>query len=812
MVTNSLPIDGSLSELLDALRRDGRAVLQAPPGAGKTTRVPLAILNARLSAGRIVMLEPRRLAARAAAERMAKSLGEAVGHTVGYRMRGETRISASTRIEVVTEGVFTRMVQSDPMLEGIGVLVFDEFHERSLNADIGLALAWEVRCALREDLRLLVMSATLDAQPVVKLLDCAPLIVSEGRDFPVEVQRLSRPVRRADLFDTAAAKVRDAMDETDGGILVFLPGEREIRRLATLLGNLPQDVSVHPLYGALPFSRQHAAVSPAPNGRKVVLATAIAETALTIEDIRVVVDCGLARRARYDAGRGMSRLVTERVTRAEADQRTGRAGRVGPGTCHRLWTEGEERSLQPFPPPEIATTDLCPFVLELALWGTANPDGLALLTLPSVNAWASAQELLRALGALDEAGRITDHGRSIAALPLHPRIAHMLSVAGRPAANLAALLNDRDPLRDAGTDIELRIAALSDPRRHATARRSLEAIASEASRLERSTRKANASLTIAQQAALAYPDRVGLRRKGTAARWILSSGTGAVMDEADSLAGSRLIVAIDLDGAGREARIRQAVEISEAELRTVHGGNLRWTEVCEWSRRRQEVVTRRQERLHALVLDDRRWDNAPPDMVATAMLDGIRELGLPWSADSRRLQARVELLRGQGAELPDLSEYGLMAALEDWFLPWLSGLRSAADLKRLNLSAALRARLGHLGHDLVETQAPERFETPLGNPIPIDYSDGIPAITVRLQEMFGVSRHPCVGPDNLPLRVTLLSPANRPLAVTADLPGFWEGAYRDVRKEMRGRYPKHPWPESPAKAAPTRQSKRPKLH
>ena len=702
------------------------------------------------------------------------------------------------------------MIQSDPSLEGIGVVIFDEFHERSLNADLGLALAWEARCALREDLRLLVMSATLDAQPVAELLDCAPLIVSEGRIFPVDVRRLSRPVRRSDLLGLAADTIHNALVETDGGILVFLPGEREIRQLAKLLGDPPQDVSVHPLYGALPFSQQRAAVAPESLCRKVVLATSIAETALTIEDIRVVVDCGLARRARYDAGRGMSQLITERVTRAEAGQRTGRAGRVGPGICHRLWTQGEERSLQPFPPPEIATTDLCLLVLELALWGTTKPEDMALLTLPSVNAWASAQELLRALGASDEAGRITDHGRSIAALPLHPRIAHMLSVAGPPAANLAALLNDRDPLRNEGADIELRIAALSEPARHPTARRNLELIATEARRLGRSTEETGASLTIAQQAALAYPDRIGLRRKGTAARWILSGGTGAVMNEADSLAGSRLIVAIDLDGAGREAKIRQAVAISEAELRAVHGRRLRWMEVCEWSKRRKEVVTRRQERFDALVLDDRRWDSAPPEVIAIAMLDGVRELGLPWSADTRRLQARVELLRRQGAELLNFSEHGLMASLDDWLLPWLTGLRSAADLRRLNLTAALRARLGQRGRDLVDAHAPERFVTPLGKPTPIDYSDGIPAITLRLQEMFGVTRHPCVGPDETPLRLTLLSPANRPVAVTTDLPGFWDGAYRDVRKAMRGRYPKHPWPEDPAKAAPTRHSRRPK--
>lgn len=788
---------------MEALKREGRAVLQAPPGAGKTTRVPLAILRTGLSNDRILMLEPRRLAARAAAERMAETLREAVGQTVGYRMRGETKVSGSTRIEVVTEGILTRMIQSDPTLQGVGVLIFDEFHERSLNGDLGLALAWEARCALREDLRLLVMSATLDTKPIAELLGGAPLIVSKGRSFPVDVRWLHRPVRKASMIGSAANSIRDALDETDGGILVFLPGEREIRQLANQLGDLTGDVSVHMLYGALPFARQRTAVAPANSGRKVVIATAIAETALTIEDVRTVIDCGLARRARYDPGRGMSRLITERVTRAEADQRTGRAGRVGPGICHRLWTKGEERGMHPFPPPEIAAADLCGLVLELALWGTVKPEGMAFLTPPPGGAWTSAQELLRSLGALDDAGRITDHGRSIAALPLHPRIAHMLSIAGSAAADLAALLNDSDPIRDAGADIRLRIAALKEPGRHPSARRNLEQIAAEARRLRRLTEQNGTSLTLPQQAALAYPDRIGLRREGTAARWILSGGSGATMDETDPLAGCRLIVATDLGGGGREARTRQAVAISEAELRAVHSDRINWANVCQWSKRRREVVARRQERFAALVLDDRRWVSVPTEALAEAMIDGVRDLGLPWSDNSRRLQARAELLRIRGAELPDCSEQGLMASLEDWLVPWLAGVQNADDLKRLDLTEALRARLGHQGMKTVERLAPEFFRTPLGKLAPIDYSDGIPAIKVRLQALFGVIRHPSIGQDRTPIRLTLLSPAGRALAVTTDLPGFWKGAYREVRKDMRGRYPKHPWPEDPARAEPT---------
>ncbi|MCY3997696.1 MAG: ATP-dependent helicase HrpB, partial [Rhodobacter sp.] len=524
--------------------------------------------------------------------------------------------------------------------------------------------------------------------------------------------------------------------------------------------------------------------------------------------IRTVIDCGLARRARYDPGRGMSRLITERVTRAEADQRTGRAGRVGPGVCQRLWTKGEERGMQAFPPPEIAAADLSGLVLELALWGALEPDGLAFLSRPPAGAWASARALLHSLGALDDTGRITDHGRSIVTLPLHPRIAHMLSVAGPAASELAALLNDRDPLRNAGTDIRLRIAAIKEPGRHPSERKNLERVAAEARRLRFLTVDDGTSLSAPQQAALAYPDRIGMRRDSIAARWILSGGSGATMDEADPLAGQRLIVATDLEGSGRDARIRQAVAITEAELRAVHGRRIKWVDVCRWSKPERRVVTRRQERFQALVLDDRRWDDAPSEALAEAMLDGVRHLGLPWSDSARRLRARVEFLRTRGAALPDCSDSGLMGSLEDWLLPWLAGFRTAADLDRVDLVASLRARLGRREMDLVDRQAPKYFHTPLGKRRPIDYGDESPAVAVRLQEMFGVTRHPSVGPERIPLRLTLLSPGERPLAVTTDLPGFWNGAYSEVRKTMRGRYPKHPWPDDPARAAPTSHARR----
>ncbi len=813
----ALPIDAALPELLAALRAAGRAVLQAPPGAGKTTRVPLALLEAGLAPGRIVMLEPRRLAARAAAERMAESLGEDVGQTVGYRIRGESKLSRATQIEVVTEGILTRMLQSDPSIAGIGAVIFDEFHERSLNADLGLALAWEVRQALRPDLVLLVMSATLDAAPVADLLDAAPVVSAEGRAFPVETRWLGRPVGEARFEPAMAGLIAAACEESEGGILGFLPGEAEIRRTEAALKNrLPPDARVLPLYGAMDFAAQRAAIQPSASGRKVVLATAIAETSLTIEDIRVVVDGGRARRSRFDPASGMSRLVTERVTRAEAEQRRGRAGRVAPGLCYRLWTKGEEGALAPFPPPEIAAGDLTALALELALWGAGAGEGLAFLTPPNPAALAEARALLEGLGALDAGGRITDHGKALAVLPLHPRLGHMLAQAGRDAATLAALLSDRDPIRGAPSDLALRLEAVSDPRRFEAERPwpvnrgAVERIRAEARRLAHLAPKSTEPMAPGEMAALAYPDRIGLRREGEAPRYVLSGGKGAALPEADPLAQTRLVVATDLDGDPREARIRQAVPIPEAGLRRLYGDRIAWREVCEWSRRENRVLARRQELLGALVLDDRAWPDAPPEAMAGAAADGVRAMGLSalgWSGAARRLQARAELLRAQGEGLPDLSDDGLMASLEAWLVPHLGAIRSAADLKALDPLEPLRLYLGWQALQRLDRLAPPAFEMPLGRKVPIDYAGEAPEIAVRLQEMFGVTVHPTVGPRRTPLRVTLLSPAGRPVQTTTDLPGFWATSYADVRKDMRGRYPKHPWPEDPTVAAPTLRAK-----
>ncbi|AUH32883.1 ATP-dependent helicase HrpB [Paracoccus tegillarcae] len=813
-----LPIDDVLPALSEALAAEGCAVLVAPPGAGKTTRVPLALLDQ--VRGKILMLEPRRLAARAAAERLAEGLHEAVGARVGYRIRGEA--VAGTRIEVVTEGILTRMIQSDPALAGIGCVIFDEFHERSLNADLGLALVWEARGALREDLALLVMSATLEAEPVAALMQGAPVVRSEGRAFPVETRWLDRPLPAgARLVDEAARLILLAeaeTRETGGTLLAFLPGEGEIRRVMGLLGD---SCEVLPLYGALDAKAQRAALSAPGAQRRVVLATAIAETSLTIPEVRVVVDAGRARRARFDPGSGMSRLVTERVSRAEADQRRGRAGRVAPGICYRMWARAEEGALPAFAPPEIAVADLTGLALELASWG-AEPGDLAFLTPPPDGALAEARALLRDLGALDAAGRITDHGRLLTRLPLHPRLAHMLVVAGPEAADLAALLADRDPLRGAPVDLDLRLKAIRDPRArhpHDINMPALHRIREEARRLRRLvasrdggglsaprtprgylTEEERSGLALGAISALAYPDRVGLRRKGDDPRFVLSGGKGAVLAASDPLAGQRLIVAVDLEGDAREAKIRMAAALSEAELRGLYPEGVEEHAICEWSRRDGRVMARLQERFGALVLSDRIWSDVPEDRVAQAVLDGLRLDGLPWSKAAARLRARISLLR----DMPAVDDESLLAD-GGWLLPWLGKLRTLADIRSLDLVEPLQSLIGWEGQQRLGREAPAHFLTPLGRKVPIDYDHETPSIELRLQELFGVTQHPAVG--GRPLRITLLSPGQKPVQVTIDLPGFWANSYADVRKDMRGRYPRHPWPEDPTQADPTLRAK-----
>ena len=809
----ALPIEAVLPDLVSVLTENTNAVLAAPPGAGKTTRVPLALLHASWAAeGKIVMLEPRRIAARAAAGRLAEQLGEDVGQTVGYRIRGESR--QGRRIEVVTEGVLTRMLQSDPDLPGIAAVLFDEVHERSIHTDLGMALCLEVQNALRPDLRLVAMSATLDTGAFARLMN-APVIESAGQLHPVETRWLDRPWRRdasrRGAFESAAADlIRQGVADGEGDVLAFLPGAGEIERVGVLLSDLT-GVAVVPLYGALPFQRQRAVLRPGA-GRRVILATAIAETSLTVPGVRTVVDAGRARRARVDPATGLSRLVTVPVSRAEADQRRGRAGRLGPGLCLRMWTKGEEGGLPAEAPPEILEADLAPLALELAAWGQPDPAAMAFLDPPPAGAYAAAQALLRDLEALDEGDRLTAHGRRLAALPTHPRLAHMLERAGpdRPlAAMIAALVGERDPLRRRAADMRGRLEAVLKPPPDAD-RGIIERVRAESERLTGRGQPRDLS-PAARLAALAWPDRIALRRPGDQPRYLLSGGRGAVMDAEDALAGERLLVVPDLED-GREARIRLAIPIAEAELRVVHGARLSWQHRVEWSARSRMVEARSREMLGAVALDDRHWKDAPTETIGRALLDGIRDRGLEalaWTAAARRLRARMDWARRAVPGLPDWSDIALTASLEAWLLPHLAGERRIEDL-RLDLGEAL---MGTLDWDMTQAlnqAAPSHFQTPLGK-TPVDYSGAAPEIRVRVQELFGLDTHPSVGGGRIPLTVTLLSPAQRPVQTTGDLPGFWRTSYSDVRKDMRARYPRHPWPEEPWSAEATRQAKaRPK--
>ncbi|MDB4019005.1 ATP-dependent helicase HrpB [Planktomarina temperata] len=813
----ALPIDAVLPQVLDCLTQSGRVVLQAPPGAGKTTRTPLAILESGQCPGKILMLEPRRLAARAAAERMADTLGEKLGETVGYRIRGQSKIGPNTRIEVLTEGILTRMIQADPELPGVGAILFDEFHERSLAADLGLALAWELRETLREDLWLVVMSATLDAAPVAALLDDAPIVTSAGRSFPVELTYLPRPAPKDLPFEAQARSlILQAVADTEGGILVFLPGEAEIRRTkAALQDHLPKNCVLRPLLGNLPFAEQQLAIRPEAqkNLRKIVLATAIAETSLTIQDVRVVVDCGRARRARYDPEKGLQRLVTERVSKAEATQRAGRAGRVAAGRCYRMWARAEEGAMPAFAPPEIAISDLAPLALELAQWGS-GPEDLAFLTPPAPGPWAQAKALLGQLGALSD-GRLTPHGAALAKLPLHPRLAQMLLQAGPRAAPLAALLSDRDILSTQNCDLTPALTALTRPtgnkeqagpiRIHSA----LDRIKQEAKRLSRLAPKGTREIALspAQCLALAYPERVAQRRPGPQPRYIMAGGKGAVLARDDSLANARYLVISDLGNphfsTGPDPKIRRALALGEAELREVFADQITWETLCHWSKRHRRVIANRSEMLGALSLTQEVWRDAPSEALAAAMVEGVQQMGLRLPKAARLLQARVAA--APPGQFPDLSDTALLEAAPEWLAPYLTGLTTEQDWKAFDPLPALEAYIGWAALRQLEKIAPAHFTTPLGRKITIDYSGDSPAIELRIQEIFGQTRHPMIGDH--PLKVTLLSPAHRPIQVTTDIPGFWTGSYGDVRKDMRAQYPKHPWPEDPTQADPTLRAK-----
>jgi ATP-dependent helicase HrpB len=805
----SLPIDSALPPLRAALAEHGRAVLQAPPGAGKTTRVPLALLGEPwLGDGKIIMLEPRRIAARAAAGHMASLLRERVGDTVGYRIRMDRKVGPNTRIEVVTEGILTRMLQDDPALDGVGAVIFDEFHERSLNADLGLALALET-AELRGDLRLLVMSATLDGAPVARLLGDAPVVSSEGRAYPVETHH--RPPRPGEAIEDAVARaVRDALAEETGSLLVFLPGAREIRRVQAKLSGLGGGVAVTPLYGDLPAAAQDQAIRPAPAGtRKVVLATNIAETSLTIEGVRVVIDSGLARAPRFDPRTGMSRLETVTIARAAADQRRGRAGRTEPGVCWRLWAKAGEGAMAPFDPPEILVADLAPLALELALWGS----DLAWLDPPPAAALVQARTLLADLGAIDADGRPTAHGKAMARLPLHPRLAHMVLRAkaegvGGTAAELAAILEGRRPSPE--TDLRSSIELLHRDRGDPGVARLREAARDIARRF--GLGPGGGAGDAGALLALAYPDRVAKRRPGARGSFLLANGRGAAVRDSDPLAGADYLAIAETDDAGREARILAAAPLDEATLEAVLGDRIAWVETVAWDAAEQAVAARRQRRLGALVLADAALPNPDPAAVAAALLEGVRRLGLdalPWRDGAVALRRRAGFARAlEGEAWPDWSDTALAETLAEWLGPHLSGMRRRTDLDRLDLAQILSTALGWERQRALDALAPATIPIPSGRRAALDYADPAqPVLAVKLQEMFGQAETPRVGGGRVPVAIHLLSPAGRPLQVTRDLAGFWAGSYAEVRKDMRGRYPRHPWPDDPLAAPATARAK-----
>ena len=837
-----LPINEALPALAKALAERRSVLLEAPPGAGKSTLVPLFLLGSPwLDGQKILMLEPRRIAARAVAGRMAHLLGESVGRSVGFRTRLETRVSRETRIEVVTEGILTRMIQDDSGLTGIGCVIFDEFHERSLNADLGLALGLESQRNLREDLRLIVMSATLDLQPIAALLGNAPIVAASGRSFDVTTEYVARRPE-IHLEMQTAQLVRSALREHDGDILCFLPGAAEIRRVARALeeSGLDRHVRVHPLYGELDSAAQDAALSPAPTGqRKIVLATSIAETSLTIEGIRVVVDSGLRRYAEFDPTTGMSRLVTHKVSQAAADQRRGRAGRLSTGHCYRLWSEGTQASLAAQSAPEILHADLAPLALELSCWGAVDAATLSWLDPPPAAPLAQARDLLRQLEAIDSAGRATAHGRSLARLGTHPRLAHMLVKArehgaARLACDLAAILGERDILRaGAGArdaDLRLRVAVLRgdvrdlppgitlDNRAKAQAARSSAQWQREFARGRADPKGPSVSADPHESTGLllawAYPDRIG-RARGDGGRYLLANGRGAHFAEPQALSKSEFLVAAELDGAEREARIFLAAPLRLADLEEHFPAQMLEHAEIVWDDREQLIRARRERRLGALVLESAEIRNPDPEAMQQAALTGLRQLGLailPWTQELRQWQARVMLMRQYAVPTPepwpDLSDAALAASLEEWATPWISGFTRREHFSRMDLGHALRGRLSYAQGAILEREAPTHFTVPSGSHVPIDYLDGeIPTLSVRLQEMFGLRQTPSVAAGRLPLLLKLLSPARRPVQITRDLVSFWNRGYHEVKKDLKGRYPKHYWPEDPYTAEPTRRAR-----
>ncbi|HTK56213.1 MAG TPA: ATP-dependent helicase HrpB [Gemmatimonadales bacterium] len=839
-----LPIDEALPELRRVLRERSSAVLPAPPGAGKTTRVPLALLEEPwLQGKKIVMLEPRRLAARMAAGWMAaQALGRsgagAVGGLIGYRIRRDTKVSKDTRIEVVTEGVLTRILRSDPALEAYGCVIFDEFHERSLPGDLGLALTLQAQQLLRPELRILVMSATLDGAPIAKLLGDAPVVSSEGRSFPVETKWIPRPKEQR-VENAVAAAVRRALEEVPtGDILAFLPGAREIRSAASLLGPMPPascPVDVVPLFGDLKQEEQDRAVRPAPSGRrKVVLATSIAETSLTIDGVTVVVDGGMSRVPKFSPRSGMTRLTTVRVSRASADQRRGRAGRVAPGTCYRCWDQNEERGLVPRGSPEILEADLAPLALDLAVQGT-RPDELPWLDAPPAAAFAQAVELLQELGALDHEGRATAHGREIAEFGVHPRLAHMMlssrtdadadGDADALACRLAALLEERDILRGEGgppdPDITLRLEVLAGRRVAPFDEGGAHRVRQEAKSLQDQLRQqtpsrkfrpasASASASASGLLALAYPDRIGKRRAGQEGRFILRNGVGA-FTTAPSLSRAEWIVAAELDGDLKESKIFLGAALGEDEVRSLYADQIETVDEVTWDVGAEKVVAKRVERFGAIVLSEKSVRDPDPQAVAHAVAEALAREGLtllPWRDDAIELRARLAFLHAVDPTWPDVSDAALQARADQWLAPHLLEIRKKGDLAKLDVAKLVLEMLTWDQRKRLDDLAPTHLEVPSGSRIRVDYADPkAPVLAVKLQEVFGWLETPRLAGEKVPVTLHLLSPAQRPVQVTKDLANFWKSGYFEVRKDLRGRYPKHPWPEDPLTATPTKRAK-----
>lgn len=825
-----LPIDQILPQLANAIKDHPAVVLQAPPGAGKTTKVPLILLKALSATGKIVILEPRRLAATNAARWMAHLLGEEVGQTVGYTIRFERKMSASTRIEVVTEGVLTRRLQNDPQLSGVSLVIFDEFHERNLHADLALALCRDAQLGLRPDLKLLIMSATLDAGPIAKLLDDAPLLTSEGRSYPVEIRYAKTETvgRTAEIMATA---VRNALAETEGDILAFLPGAGEINRCLTLLGSsLAADL--HPLYGDLPFARQERAIVPGPR-RKVVLATNIAETSLTIEGVRVVIDSGLCRQLRFDPATGLNRLVTTRISAASATQRAGRAGRTAPGICYRLWTEYTQTTLIPFSPPEISSSNLSSLALELALWGVNDPSALTWLDVPPAAALAEARELLKQLGALDCNLLITPLGKKMALLPVHPRLGQLILSGeqkgyGALACDMAALLSERDvasrqlthKAEVSDSDILDRIDMLQDWRKRADCRSfdgftTVDRLAAQLKKLlaaETTTLPPTAEM-VGLLLAKAYPDRIGQLRESQSSRYLLVNGRGGVLSQRSSLRDASYLVAVVMEGGDRgDGQIHSASKLDMDIIRAEFAADIRWVRVVTWDIRVQRVVARKEERLGALVLATKQI-NASSDEVTAALVEGVAGgaglAALNWTSKAEQFRLRVCFLARACPEagLPDFSSDHLLSALPQWLGPYLTGVTSLSQLKGVDVLTPLKNLLDYPLQRFVDEQAPTHITVPSGSSIALGYSeDEPPILAVKLQELFGLAETPRVAKGRVAVVLHLLSPARRPIQVTQDLRNFWDSTYKDVKKELKGRYPRHPWPDDPWNAIATKRT------